>query len=82
MFAQATKRPLIGTVSAGRRGRLNGARRSLLTAQSLSGLLGVETVGINSGVPLSVPNRFFDDVRATYSSTDNFEIFAGHEYTI
>jgi hypothetical protein len=49
---------------------------------SFGGLIGAETVSINSGVPLpSVPNRFFDDVWASYYVTDNFELYAGHAYT-
>ena len=49
---------------------------------SFGGLVGAETVRINSGVPLpSVPNRFFDDVWASYYVTDNFELYAGHAYT-
>jgi hypothetical protein len=56
----------------------------------LSGVAGVETGSIHSNVPLfnslglpapSVPNRFFDDVRALYYFTDNFELYAGHAYT-
>jgi hypothetical protein len=49
---------------------------------SFGGLIGAETVSINSGVPLpSVPNRFFDDVSVSYYVTDNFELYAGHAYT-
>lgn len=49
---------------------------------TLSGLVGVETVSINSAVrPLSVPNRFFDYVSAAYYVTDNFRLSAGHLYT-
>jgi len=53
-----------------------------LNRWTVRGLAGVETVRINSGVPLpSVPNRFFDDVSVAYYVTDNFELSAGHMYT-
>ena len=49
---------------------------------TLSGLAGVETVGINSTLlRFSVPNRFFDHVSAAYYVTDNFKLSAGHLYT-
>jgi hypothetical protein len=49
---------------------------------TLRGLAGVETGSIHSDVlPLSVPNRFFDDVSVAYYVTDNFELSAGHAYT-
>jgi len=53
---------------------------------TLSGLVGVETVSVNaavvSGLPaLSVPNRFFDSISASYYVTDNFKLSAGHLYT-
>jgi hypothetical protein len=53
-----------------------------LNRWTLRGLAGVETVRINSGVPLpSVPNRFFDEISADYYVTDNFRLAAGHLYT-
>jgi hypothetical protein len=54
-----------------------------LNRWTLGGLLGLETVSINSGVPVaSPPNRFFDDVRVSYYVTDNFQLSAGHIYTV
>jgi hypothetical protein len=54
-----------------------------LNRWTLSGLLGLETVSINSGVPeASPPNRFVDDVRVSYYVTDNFQLSAGHIYTV
>lgn len=48
----------------------------------MSGLIGLETVSINSGVPVtSPPNRFFDDVLVSYYVTDDFKLSAGHIYT-
>jgi hypothetical protein len=53
-----------------------------LNRWTLSGLISLETVSINSGVPVtSPPNRFFDDVLASYYVTDNFKLSAGHIYT-
>jgi hypothetical protein len=53
-----------------------------LNRWTLSGLVGLETVSINSGVPVaSPPNRFFDDVWVSYYVTDNFRLSAGHIYT-
>jgi hypothetical protein len=45
-----------------------------------------KTVRVNaavvSGLPaLSVPNRFFDSISASYYVTDNFKLAAGHLYT-
>jgi hypothetical protein len=53
-----------------------------LNRWTLSGVAGVETVGIHSdALPLSVPNRFFDEVSVSYYVTDNFKLSAGHSYT-
>ena len=54
---------------------------------TVSGFAGYETVHLN--VPnvanrpglLSVPNRFFDSVSASYYATDNFKLSIGHVYT-
>jgi hypothetical protein len=49
---------------------------------TVKGMAGVETVSINSNVvPVSVPNRFVDNVSVAYYVTDNFELSAGHIYT-
>jgi hypothetical protein len=49
-----------------------------LNRWTLSGLIGLETVSINSGAPVtSAPNRFFDDVWVSYYVTDNFRLSAG-----
>jgi hypothetical protein len=54
-----------------------------LSRWTLSGLVGVETVSINSAVlAFSVPNRFFDDVSVSYYVTDNFKLSIGHLYTL
>jgi hypothetical protein len=54
-----------------------------LNRWTLGGLVGLETVSINSGVPLaSPPNRFFDDVWVSYFVTDDFKLSAGHIYTV
>jgi hypothetical protein len=63
-------------------GRFSAEGEYYLTRWTLSGLVGVETASINSGVlPLSVPNRFFDDVSASYYVTDNFKLSVGRLYT-
>lgn len=54
---------------------------------TFAGLAGYEAVRINApfvaGVPpLSIPNRFFDSIRASYYLTDNFKLSIGHIYTI
>jgi hypothetical protein len=54
---------------------------------TVGGLAGYETVRINAPVvaglvPLSIPNRFFDSIRASYYITDNFKLSIGHVYTI
>jgi hypothetical protein len=54
---------------------------------TLAGLAGYETVRVNAPVvaglpPLSIPNRFFDAVSASYYVTDNFKLSLGHVYTI
>jgi hypothetical protein len=54
---------------------------------TFGGLLGYETVRVNAPVvagltPLSIPNRFFDAIRASYYPTDNFKLSIGHVYTI
>jgi hypothetical protein len=52
---------------------------------TLSGVAGVETGSINAPPPddgtFSVPNRFFDSIRASYYVTDNFQLSIGHRYT-
>jgi hypothetical protein len=46
-----------------------------LNRWTLSGLVGLETVSIKSGVPgFSVPNRVFDDVLVSYYVKDNFRL--------
>jgi hypothetical protein len=51
------------------------------------GVVGYETVRLNvpnvANLPglLSVPNRFFDSVAASYYVTDNFKLSIGHFYT-
>jgi hypothetical protein len=54
---------------------------------TFGGLLGYETVRVNAPVvagltPFSIPNRFFDAIRASYYATDNFKLSIGHVYTI
>jgi hypothetical protein len=55
---------------------------------TVSGLAGYETVRLNvpnvANLPglLSIPNRFFDSVSASYYVTDNFKLSIGHLYTI
>jgi hypothetical protein len=54
---------------------------------TFGGLLGYETVRVNAPVvagltPFSIPNRFFDAIRASYYPTDNFKLSIGHVYTI
>jgi hypothetical protein len=51
---------------------------------TLSGLAGVEMVSVDAPAALgalSVPNRFFDTIRASYYVTDNFKLSIGHVYT-
>jgi hypothetical protein len=48
------------------------------------GLAGYETVRLNTPAGLaglSVPNRFFDTISASYYVTDNFKLSIGHLYT-
>jgi hypothetical protein len=76
----------VGVVSLGQisvnTGRFAAEGEYYLSRWTLSGLVGVETVSINSGVlPFSVPNRFFDSVLASYYVTDNFKLSIGHLYT-
>ena len=54
---------------------------------TFGGLAGYETVRANVPVvagllPFSIPNRFFDSIRASYYVTDNFKLSIGHVYTI
>ena len=54
---------------------------------TFGGLAGYETGRVNAPVvagltPFSIPNRFFDSVRASYYVTDNFKLSLGHVYTI
>ncbi len=81
--------PIFGHISTNAQ-RYAAEAEYYLNRWTLSGLAGVETGSINSNVLLfnslglpapSVPNRFFDDVRALYYFTDNFELYAGHAYT-
>ena len=63
-------------------GRVAAEGEYYLIRWTLSGVAGVEMVGINSTLPgFSVPNRFFDQVSAAYYVTDNFKLSAGHAYT-
>jgi hypothetical protein len=51
---------------------------------SISRLAGIEMVSVNAPVALdafSVPNRFFDSIRASYYVTDNSKLSIGHVYT-
>jgi hypothetical protein len=51
---------------------------------TLSGLAGIEMVSIDAPVALdasSIPNRFFDSIRASYYVTDNFKLSIGHVYS-
>jgi hypothetical protein len=55
---------------------------------TVGGVLGYETprvvnAPVVAGVPpFSIPNRFFDSIRASYYVTDNFKLSIGHVYTI
>ena len=55
---------------------------------TVGGVVGYETVRFNipavvPGVPaFSLPDRFFDSVRASYYVTDNFKLSIGHVYTL
>jgi hypothetical protein len=54
---------------------------------TFGGLAGYETVRVNAPVvagvpPFSIPNRFFDSIRASYYVTDDFKFSIGHIYTI
>jgi hypothetical protein len=54
---------------------------------TFGGLAGYETVRVSAPVvaglpPFSIPNRFFDSIRASYYVTDNFKLSLGHIYTI
>ena len=55
---------------------------------TVRGLAGYETVDLNvptvANLPglLSIPNRFFDLVSASYYLTDNFKLSIGHLYTL
>jgi hypothetical protein len=56
------------------------------TRRTVRGLAGYETARLNvpnvAGLPpLSIPNRFFDAISASYYITDNFELSIGHLYT-
>jgi hypothetical protein len=51
---------------------------------TLGGLAGIEMVSVNAPVALeafSIPNRFFDSIRASYYVTDDFRLSIGHVYT-
>jgi hypothetical protein len=49
---------------------------------TLGGVAGIEMVSINAPAALdaSVPNRFFDSIRASYYVTDNSKLSIGHAY--
>jgi hypothetical protein len=49
---------------------------------TLSGLAGIEMVSVDAPAVLdaSVPNRFFDSIRASYYVTDNSKLSIGHVY--
>jgi hypothetical protein len=55
---------------------------------TLGGIVGYENVSFNMpavvpGAPaFSIPNRFFDAIRASYYVTDDFKLSLGHVYTI
>jgi len=55
---------------------------------TFGGVIGYETVRFNipavvAGLPaFSLPDRFFDTVRASYYVTDNFKLSIGHVYTL
>ena len=55
---------------------------------TVGGVIGYESVRFNipavvPGVPaFSLPDRFFDSVRASYYVTDNFKLSIGHVYTL
>jgi hypothetical protein len=55
---------------------------------TVGGVIGYETVRFNipavvPGAPaFSIPDRFFDSVRASYYVTDNFKLSIGHVYTL
>jgi hypothetical protein len=55
---------------------------------TLGGVIGYESVRFNiptvvPGVPaFTLPDRFFDSVRASYYVTDNFKLSIGHVYTL
>jgi hypothetical protein len=81
--------PVLGHISANAQ-QYAAEGEYYLNRWTLAGLAGVERGSINSNAPLfnslglpapSVPNRFFDDVRAQYYFTDNFELYLGHAYT-
>lgn len=52
---------------------------------TLSGVAGIEMVSIDAPAVLdpfsSIPNRFFDSIRASYYPTDNSKLSIGHVYT-
>lgn len=49
---------------------------------TLGGVAGIEMVSVNAPVALdaSIPNRFFDSIRASYYVTDNSKLSIGHAY--
>ena len=55
---------------------------------TLGGVIGYESVRFNiptvvpGGPAFSLPDRFFDSVRASYYVTDNFKLSIGHVYTL
>jgi hypothetical protein len=71
----------LGQISANA-GRIAAEGEYYLSRWTLGGVAGAEMVSINSTLlGFSVPNRFFDSVRAAYYPTDNFQVHIGHTYT-
>jgi len=75
--------PRIGTSV----GRYAAEGEAYLGRWTFGGVAGYETVRVNAPVvaglpPISIPNRFFDSISASYYVTDNFKLSIGHIYTI
>jgi hypothetical protein len=70
----------VGHISANT-GRYAAEGEYYLSRWTIGGVAGVEMLSFNSDVAsLSVPNRFFDVVTASYYVTDNFKLSIGHRY--
>ena len=70
----------LGHISANT-GRYAAEGEYYLSRWTIGGVAGVEMLSFNSDVAsLSVPNRFFDVVTASYYVTDNFKLSIGHRY--